>query len=236
ADAAYDSPRPELRDALTEYYRVDGLHDVGSLIRALGYFTHRYGKIDRIDSLNEYWLETEARLRTEFNIPGLRLQQMDRIKRKSAMKRVFERAGVPVATGRVCRSPRAVRQFVDEVGYPIIAKPDVGVGAARTYRIENDDDLTAYLADRPRTDYILEECLAGQLLSYDGHVASQAGSPWTCGIGPTTSISIECGPRSSSAEPRRSGPADRGTASGRVARPGARMSSATSRCSAASVA
>ena len=99
ADAACDNLRPELRDALTEYYRVNDLHDIGSLIRALGYFTHRYGKIDRIDSLNEYWLETEARLRTEFNIPGLRVQQMDRIKRKPAMKRVFERAGVPVATG-----------------------------------------------------------------------------------------------------------------------------------------
>ena len=170
ADASYESLRPELRDALTEYYRVGNLHDIGELIRALGYFTHRYGKIDRIESLNEYWLETDARLRTEFNIPGLRVQQMDRIKRKSAMKRVFERAGVPVATGRVCRSPRAVRQFVEEVGYPIIAKPDIGVGAARTYRIENDDDLSAYLADQPRVDYILEECLEGQLLTYDGLV------------------------------------------------------------------
>ncbi len=139
---------PKLRAALTEYYRVPDLHDYDALLRALGYFTHRYGKIDRIDSLNEYWLETEARLRTDFNIPGLRAENIDRVKRKSAMKRVFERAGVAVARGRVARSPAAVRDFVEEVGYPIIAKPDVGVGAARTYRIEDDDDLAAYLADR----------------------------------------------------------------------------------------
>ena len=170
ADVPYESLRPDLRDALTEYYRVSDLHDREALIRALGYFTHRYGKIDRIDSLNEYWLETEAHLRTEFNIPGLKAESMARVKRKSAMKRVFERAGVPSARGRLARSPAAVREFIDEVGYPVIAKPDVGVGASRTYRLENDDDLAAYLADRPPVDYLLEEALSGQLLTFDGLV------------------------------------------------------------------
>jgi hypothetical protein len=171
ADAPYDSLRPELRGALTEYYRVGDMHDFEGLVRALGYFTHHYGKIDRIDSLNEYWLETEARLRTEFNIAGLHAGEMRRIKSKSAMKRVFERAGVHVARGRIARNASAARDFIEEVGYPIIAKPDVGVGAARTYRIENDDDLEAYLGDRPpRLEYILEEALIGRLLSFDGLV------------------------------------------------------------------
>lgn len=173
ADAPYEQLRPELRAVLTEYYRVSDLHDIAELIRAVGFFTHRYGKVDRIESLNEYWLETEARLRTEFNVPGLRADQMQRIRRKSAMKRVFERAGVPVARGRVVRSRNAAtvaRQFIAEVGYPIIAKPDVGVGAARTYRIEDDGDLDAFLGDRPPIDYILEEELTGQLLSFDGLV------------------------------------------------------------------
>jgi hypothetical protein len=170
ADAPYEQLRPELRGALTEYYRVSDMHDTDALVRAIGYFTHRYGKIDRIDSLNEYWLETEARLRTEFNVPGLQADEMRRIRRKSAMKRVFERAGVTVARGRVVRirqAAQAARDFIDEVGYPIIAKPDVGVGAVRTYRIDNDD-LAAFLGDRAPIDYIFEEELAGQLLSYDG--------------------------------------------------------------------
>jgi hypothetical protein len=172
ADVAYESLRPELRAALTEYYRVDDLHSIDQLIRAVGHFTHRHGKIDRLESLNEYWLATDARLRTEFNIPGLRLEQVDRIKRKSAMKRVFERAGVRVARGRVLRrgSAPVARHFVEEVGFPIIAKPDVGVGAARTYRIENDTDLDAFLGDRPAIDYLLEEYLEGTLLSFDGLV------------------------------------------------------------------
>jgi hypothetical protein len=170
ADAPWEMLRPELRDVLTEYYRVPDLHDTDALVRALGHFTHRHGKLDRIDSLNEYWLETEARLRTEFNIPGLRVTEMARIKRKSAMKRVFERAGIPTARGRIVRTPADLGAILGQVGYPVIAKPDVGVGAARTYRLANDEDAAAFLADRPRVDYVVEEEIVGQLLSFDGLV------------------------------------------------------------------
>ncbi len=172
ADAAYDSLRRELRDDLTEYYRVDDLHSTDQLHAAVAHFADRHGRIDRLESLNEYWLETDARLRSEFDIPGLRLEDMERIKRKSAMKQVFQEAGIPVARGQVLRRDGApdARRFVAEVGYPFIAKPDVGVGAARTYVIGNDADLDAFLGDRPQVDYMLEEYLEGQLLSFDGLV------------------------------------------------------------------
>jgi hypothetical protein len=49
-----------------------------------------------------------------------------------------------------------------------VAKPDVGVGAARTYKIENEAELEAYLADKPPTDYIVEEFIKGELVTYDG--------------------------------------------------------------------
>jgi len=49
-DAPYESLRPELRIALTEYYRVSSMEDYDQVLRAVGYFTHRYGKMDRIDS------------------------------------------------------------------------------------------------------------------------------------------------------------------------------------------
>jgi hypothetical protein len=71
ADAAYDELPHPVRDALTEYYRVDDMHNYDALVRAVGYFTHKYGKIDRFDSLNEYWLGVEARIRDDFNIFGV---------------------------------------------------------------------------------------------------------------------------------------------------------------------
>ncbi len=175
-DEPHERLRPELQTALTDYYRVPDMHDVDGLTRAIGWFIHRHGLIDRLESLNEYWLETDARLRTAFAIPGLRLGTINRVKRKSAMKRVFERAGVPVAQGVVGRTPRTVRNFVDRVGYPVIAKPDIGVGAARTFRIDSPEELAAWLANPPRIDYLWEEFVDGELLSFDGLV-DRAGVP-----------------------------------------------------------
>jgi hypothetical protein len=170
ADAPYEELRPELRDALGGYYRVGDMNDYDQLVRALGYLTHQHGKLDRLDSLNEWWLETEARLRTDFNIPGITTAEIARMKRKSLMKALFSRAGLTPGRGRVCRSPNMARAFVAEVGYPIVAKPDAGVGAAATYRLDSLDDLDRYLADKPPVDYILEEFLSGTLLTYDGLV------------------------------------------------------------------
>ena len=66
ADASFDSLRPELRDALTEYYRVEDMHDFDALLRALGHFTWRYGHVDRLDSQRRLlfqgpWLQKRAR-------------------------------------------------------------------------------------------------------------------------------------------------------------------------------
>ncbi len=168
SDVSLEGMRPELRDALNDHYRVDDLGSYDQLTRALGWFTHRHGRIDRLDSLNEHWLEIEAQLRTDFNIPGINERMITAIKRKSLMKKRFEAAGIDVARGKVCRSERALRRFVDKVGYPVVAKPDIGVGAAATYKLMADSDLERFLQDKPPVDYIVEEFIAGQLMTYDG--------------------------------------------------------------------
>jgi len=111
SDQPYDTLTNELRAALTEYYLVPDLHNYDELLRGVGFFTHRYGKIDRIESLNEHWLETEARLRTDFNVPGFRLADLPAIKRKSEMKRMFAAAGVETARAITADDAEQVRAF-----------------------------------------------------------------------------------------------------------------------------
>ena len=149
ADAPYGSLRPELRGALSEYYRVDDMNSYDALVRALGHFTHRHGKIDRIDSHSEHWLETEARLRTDFNMDGLRQDRIGVVKRKSAMKEIYRSAGIRVARGAVVRTLEEARRLVAETGYPVVAKPDVGVGAAATFKIRDDAGLAAFFDPKP---------------------------------------------------------------------------------------
>jgi len=166
----------EVRAALTEYYHVPDMHDYDALVRACGYYTYRYGRLDRFDSLNEYWLATEARIRDDFNIPGVRGADIDFIRRKSRMKERFSAAGVPVARGRVVRTPEEARSLIAATGYPVIAKPDAGVGALNTYRIDSDADLESFFRDKPRVDYLMEEFVTGSIHSFDG-LADGDGNP-----------------------------------------------------------
>jgi len=176
ADEPYNNLRGELKAAFSEYYFAGNMHNYDDLLRAVGYFTYRHGRIDRIDSHNEYWLETEAQLRTDFNVPGFKIDTIQRIKRKSLMKQTYEDAGVNVARGRVLHKLAEARRFVKDVGYPLVAKPDIGVGAAKTYKILNDADLKQFFQVKPPVDYIVEEFIQGTILTFDG-LADRDGTP-----------------------------------------------------------
>jgi hypothetical protein len=170
SDEPYDFLRSELKNALNGYYKVNNMHDYDELVRACGYFTYKYGKIDRIDSLNEYWLESEGKLRLDFNIPGLKGDQLTKVKRKSLMKQVFQEAGVPVARGQIVHTLTEARRLIKETGYPVVAKPDIGVGAARTYKIHGNVELNRFFEQKPVLEYIMEEFIDGSVLTYDGLV------------------------------------------------------------------
>lgn len=176
ADEPFDHLRPELKEALSEYYHVDDMHNYDQLLRACGYLTHRHGKIDRIESHNEYWLETDARLRTDFNVYGIKADEIPKIRYKSRMKKVFERAGVAVARGTVVKSLEKAKQLVEEVGYPVVAKPDAGVGAAATYKIHSDEELESFFAQKADVDYIMEEFIQGTICTFDG-LTDREGNP-----------------------------------------------------------
>ncbi len=168
-DCPYDGLHPELREALTEYYKVDTLEDYDQVLRAVGYFTGRYGKIDWVESNNEYWLEMDAELRTDFNVTtGLKSDEIYRFKSKAAMKEYYEKAGVPTARCAPVTTFEDAMAFIALVGYPVIVKPDNGVGAVATYRLENDGDAEAFFAEKPDVPYLMEEFVPGEVTTYDG--------------------------------------------------------------------
>ena len=167
-DAPYEQLSNELKYALTEYYKVDSLESYDQLLRAVAFFTHKYGKIDRICSLNEYWLEKEATLRTDFNIPGLKTDEIHTIKCKSKMKEKFREAGINVAEGKIIHSMAQAKALIKKVGYPVIAKPDNGVGAANTFKINDEEELEDFFEHKGSNEYIMEEYIDGDLYSFDG--------------------------------------------------------------------
>ena len=167
-DAPYDFLHPDLKRALTEYYRVDSLEDYDQVLRAVGYFTGRYGKIDWLESNNEYWLEQDARLRTDFHITtGADEKDAANFKSKSGMKAFYAKAGIPTARCHKIKTRKAAEQFVREAGFPVIVKPDVGVGASDTRRLDNQEQFDAFFDSLPAVPYVMEEFVTGDIVSYD---------------------------------------------------------------------
>ena len=191
-DAPFDEIPYELKDCLTEYYRVDNMGNYDEMVRAVGYFTFLYGKIDWLESNNEYWLEMDAQLRTDFNITtGAQTDFIERIKFKSKMKESYRAAGVPVARHHMVCTIDAARAFIRTVGYPVIVKPDNGCGAEATYKLKNEDDLQNFFAHLPAIPYIMEEYINGTIVSFDG-VADSHCVPlfYTSNVFPTPLLDI----------------------------------------------
>ena len=159
---------PEVRHSLHEYYYAP-LEDYAQAHRALAYFTWKHGRIDRIDSHTEHWLGLEARLREDFNIPGPKTQEMHERRTKSGMARLFREAGVPYPESHRVRTAEGVRQFAKEQGFPLVFKPDLGVGAASTFRVEDEAELDRVLAT-PLEGYLVQPFVTGTNVSYDGLV------------------------------------------------------------------
>jgi len=168
-DEPYDHLSQECKDSLVEYYKVNSLENYDEVYRACAFFAFKYGKIDWMESNNEYWLLRDAQLRTDFNVTtGLRNHNIDGIKYKSRMKEFYAKAGVKTARYHLVSTYEEGMAFIAEVGYPVIVKPDNGVGAAATYKLKNEDDVRAFYNDLPHVQYIMEEFINGTIVSYDG--------------------------------------------------------------------
>ncbi len=173
-DVSYDSLSDELKNSLTEYYYVTSLEDYDQVYRAAAFYIHKYGRIDWLESLNEYWLPTDARLRTDFNIgTGTREDRIGDLIRKSGMKKIFIGAGIPTARQHIVADLESGKAFASKVGYPVIVKPDIGVGANGALKLNTEAELTAFYRDLPDVPYMMEEFLFGDICTYDAVIDSR---------------------------------------------------------------
>ena len=155
-DSPYENLLQELRDSLHEYYKVSSLENYDEVFKAVAFFSFKYGKIDWLESNNEYWLMRDAKLRTEFNITtGPKDCDMRKIKYKSAMKEYYAKAGLPTARYHLVEGMDDALEFAHTVGYPVVVKPDNGVGANNTYKLQSDEELAFFMEHKDESLYIM---------------------------------------------------------------------------------
>ena len=177
-DQPYDELSDELKSSLNEYYKVDTLENYDGVYRAVAFFIHKYGRIDWLESNNEYWLERDAKLRTDFHITsGFQTEDIPRIKYKSRMKEFYQAVGIPTARWHLVDNKKGCLAFIKEVGWPVVVKPDNGVGASDTHKLSDAEELDTFLETKnPDATYIMEEFIHAEVNSYDAIINSK-GEP-----------------------------------------------------------
>ena len=171
-EADFYSMPADLRSALAWYVRTN-LNDLDAVQWAVDHLLAQMnasgqpGHFDLVESHNEQWLGLEAIINEKYNIAGITIRHLAPLKKKFAMKQVFKNAGLPVARGEYVMDLNQTLQLADSLGYPLILKPDEGVGAGGIYRVENESELKSCLS-RIRSDYLIEEFIEAGIVTYDG--------------------------------------------------------------------
>src|SRR3954462_1249686 len=109
------------RESLAHYEHVN-LADEGAVLEALRGLS-RHPSIDQVECLWEPYMLLAARIREEFGLPGLTVEQTVPFRDTEQMKSALDVAGVRppwhVSTGTVA----GVWEAAEKVGYPLIVKP-----------------------------------------------------------------------------------------------------------------
>jgi len=166
---------PEILQKAIRYYVRTELNSQSAVEIALKKLLKAKGatgaspKFDVVESHNEVWLGLEAHINEILDIPGIRYQDLEQLKKKSAMKRKFAACGLQTARGERLRDSAHGFALAKEIGFPLILKPNEGVGADRIYKVTNSIQLKDILAEL-KGDYFMEPFIDAPIVSYDGLV------------------------------------------------------------------
>ena len=147
-ESPYDGLPMELRNAMTEYYRVFFLQDYDQCCVQWPFTFRTEKSICWSPTMNlagtgrtvapgfSYYNRFSARRY------GTRKAQVANERRRSAKRgSLLPRPDAD--------HPRRRVVFYKEVGYPVIAKPDISAGASQTYKFMNEEELLAFLPINP---------------------------------------------------------------------------------------
>jgi len=161
---------PSLKEHLAGHWRIDDALDPGQVAAAVQGLSGQLGPVEVLLAVLEQLQVPLAQVREHLGIAGMDPGTAANFRDKDRMKTVFEQAGVPCARHKLAVSAGDALEFTERVGFPVVVKPPAGAGAKSTFRLDDPEDLKAWLEtappgpDRPAQ---LEEFLTGDEGSYD---------------------------------------------------------------------
>ncbi len=134
-----------LNDWLVDYIQVPSVTDIDSVTRAVKFVQSRLW-VDRLEATIEAHILPIAKVRERCTIPGLTVETCFLCRDKPTMKEALRNAEVPCAASMGSGDAQEIRQFAENIGFPIIVKPRSGAGASGTSQINSFDELEQAMA------------------------------------------------------------------------------------------
>jgi biotin carboxylase len=159
-----------IRARLSAHLQVDNALDAVDLLEAVRAVQAK-SKVHRLLGTLEQLQVPLAMVREKAGIEGNGVEVARNFREKSRMKTVLQEAGLPCARHRLMTSVDDAREFVQEVGFPLVIKPPAGAGAKGTYRAGHMAELEQILMQHPphpQRPLLAEEFVQGDEHSFDG--------------------------------------------------------------------
>ena len=170
----------EVKGYLSSYVQVQSVVHEPTLLKAVQQIQSKVW-VDRLEATVEAHIMAAASVREATGIPGTSVRTAYLCRDKPAMKEALREAGIPCAMSTRADNPAITREFVKQVGYPVIIKPTDGAGASQTWKVGNAAELERVIIESGVADgaeVAVEEFIEGHegyldTLTIDGEVSHE---------------------------------------------------------------
>ena len=170
----------EVKSYLSSYVQVQSVVHEPALLKAVQQIQSNVW-VDRLEATVEAHIMAAASVREATGIPGTSVRTAYLCRDKPAMKAALRQAGIPCAMSTRADNPAITREFVNEVGYPVIIKPTDGAGASQTWKVGNEEELERVIIESGIADgaeVAVEEFIEGHegyldTLTIEGEVSHE---------------------------------------------------------------
>lgn len=156
---------------------VPATDDTAAVWRAVTELRARFGAPDRVVALNEGDLDTAAVIRERLGCPGQTPGQLARFRDKLTMNQLVAEAGIPAPPFADAPDARAVGDFADRYGLPVIVKPRRGTASRGVVRLDSATDLSLLDSLPPEPRLVQQYCPDG-IFHIDGLWTGEGLGPW----------------------------------------------------------
>ncbi|RAZ73462.1 ATP-grasp domain-containing protein [Planococcus halotolerans] len=167
-----NSYQENIKEKNYKFISIENWHDYWE-VENLACALHKKYKFDKILSFREFDLKRAGDLRDLLNIAGQSKHSAQCFRDKDVMKETVRKQGIKTPDFQLLESYSDLYSFIENIGFPIIIKPNDGAGSVNTNKVSNLQELETLIKQNNILNYIAEEFIDGEMYHVDGMVLNK---------------------------------------------------------------